>query len=141
MVKQNLLIILLVGAVLLAFLYFLWLCLRDAFTFVSDILMRKELDRMKVDTQALRAARQEEDARRLDNGCAHDWDSPVGALPPNACRNCGLERSRPRGDCDHVWRAVPGLLPISECEKCEKTHNGVLIVESVQSTEKSESTT
>ena len=138
MVKQNLLVILLVGAILLAVLYFVWLCIRDAFYLLLDVRMRREFDEMKAETRAIKARKEEDASRRLDNDCDHDWTSRAGAIPANACRKCGLEKNRPPGDCDHQWYPLTGLLPISACQKCGKEYNGVLLVEDVPAAQPAE---
>ena len=125
LLKQNLLVMLAAMAAIGAVLYFVWLCLRDGFHFLVDWRQSRQIGDVRAQRQLRQAAVREENVRRLDNGCDHQFDTQFGALPPDVCCKCGLTREKPPGDCDHVWRREKGLIPASRCEKCGKSHGGV----------------
>jgi hypothetical protein len=126
MIKQNLLLILASMAGVGAVLYFVWVCLRDSYHFVVDWRQSRKIGDLRTQRKVREAALREENARRLDNGCDHEFDTLFGAFPPDVCCRCGLSRQKPPGDCDHVWRREKGLIPASRCEKCGKKHGGAL---------------
>jgi hypothetical protein len=128
--RQNVLVILAVLAVCGAVLYFVWLCLRDLFYHVRDWRHSRQFGDLRAQREARSRAMAEENARRLDNGCDHTFDSVFGALPPDVCAKCGLAKEKPPGDCDHVWRREKGLIPASQCEKCGKPYGGALAEQS-----------
>jgi hypothetical protein len=124
--RQNLLLMLASLAGIGAILYFVWVCLRDGFHFLSDLRQSRQIGDLRAQREARQAAIREENARRLDNGCEHQFDTLFGAFPPDVCCKCGLSKEKPAGDCDHLWRRQQGLIPASHCEKCGKQHGGAL---------------
>jgi len=99
--------------------YFIWKIVSALY---EDWSLGKDVHRIKVESAQRRAQRQQEEAARLDNGCAHAFGHALGGFPPNACRKCGLERERPAGPCDHVWRRSNEPVPCSYCEKCGRKY-------------------
>lgn len=123
--KQNLLVMLAGLAVVGTVIYFVWLCLRDGYHFISDWRQGRKIGDVRMQREARQAALREANARRLDNGCEHQFDTLFGAFPPGVCCKCGLAKEKPAGDCDHVWRREKGLIPASRCEKCGKQYGGI----------------
>ncbi len=99
-------------------LYGAWLVLHAFWTVLSDLWQQRELDALAAEYMRKRDDRKHELATRLDNGCQHVFNDPLGALPVDVCVHCGLATERPLGSCDHVWRILEGPIPRSECEKC-----------------------
>ena len=91
----------------------------------SDWRLHKELDTLESEGESRRQAKVESDAKRLDNGCSHDFEGGLGGFPPDVCPKCGLAKDKPNGPCDHVWRRAEGAIPHSVCEKCGKKYNAV----------------
>ena len=81
------------------------------------------LGNLKADRQALREQLREENEKRLETGCDHDFEDHGFGLPPDSCSKCGLEREKPSGPCDHVWKLEDGPVPGSKCEKCGEMHD------------------
>jgi hypothetical protein len=79
----------------------------------------RQLDDIRAESEAIRAAKGQRNQARLDNGCHHAFDTGLG-FPPGVCPKCGLEQEKPKGHCDHVWRRVDGPVPASKCESCGK---------------------
>jgi hypothetical protein len=98
---------------------------RALLSMLQDHQLGKELDQLKAGAEMRRQQRREENARRLANGCEHDFASPAFGLPPQACRKCGIEKERPVGQCDHAWKMRKGAVPGSDCEKCGRTYSDV----------------
>jgi hypothetical protein len=84
---------------------------------------RRDLRGLQAETEAMREQRRLEKQRRLDNGCEHDFESPVLGMPPGACSKCGIEKEKPAGQCDHLWKHEEGSISSSYCEKCGETYN------------------
>lgn len=110
----------LVIAVVAWALYMLGQALAQVF---NDWRLGRELDQLEAETASRRAKRKEASAKRLANGCDHDFASGAIGLPPNVCAKCGIEKEKPTGLCDHVWRVKPGPVPSSECEHCGKIYS------------------
>ncbi len=106
-------------------LYFLWLVAKAIYTILFDIWNDRELARLADQLAARRQERRLASERRLKNGCDHEFDDVLGALPPDVCRKCGLARELPAGPCDHVWRIQPGIIPESRCERCGERYTGI----------------
>ena len=106
-------------AVVIALLYsfgrFLW-------SVYCDMRLYRELDQIQAESSARRHHKQQETAKRLDNGCEHSFDSALGGFAPGVCPKCGLQREKPAGRCDHVWRRQEGPVMGSYCEKCGKQY-------------------
>jgi hypothetical protein len=102
--------------------YLLYAFGRNMITILDDWLHGRELVDLRAESEAKRKQRQAEEKARLDNGCEHDFDTPVFGLPPGVCGKCGLAKQRPDGDCDHIWKlAEKGAAADSRCEKCGET--------------------
>ncbi|MHB0957740.1 MAG: hypothetical protein ACYC6N_16815 [Pirellulaceae bacterium] len=108
-----------IGAVLAGLVYFVWSIVS---TLYRDWEMGRDVDEIKAVSEARRRQRQEEAARRLDNGCDHRFGETFAGFPPDACYQCGLARERPPGPCDHVWRIANEAVPCSYCEICGKRY-------------------
>ncbi len=106
-------------AILIALLYSLG---RFFWSVFSDLRLYRELDQIQSQSEARLQKKREENARRLDNGCEHCFDSALGGFPPGVCPRCGLEKEKPPGRCDHVWRRREGPVLGSYCEKCGKRY-------------------
>lgn len=115
--KQYFLLGILILGVLSGLVYLLWSVVTALY---QDWLMGREVPQIQSESQMRRRQREEEAARRLDNGCAHEFDAALGGFPPDTCHKCGLERLRPYGACDHVWRASRDAVASSYCEHCGK---------------------
>ncbi len=99
--------------------YFIWSVVTSLY---RDWQMGKDVHKIQAESAERRARRQEEAARRLDNGCEHSFGEAFAGLPPDVCHKCGLSRERPPGPCDHVWRLANEAIPCSYCEKCGRKH-------------------
>ena len=110
---------LLIAGVLATIGYFAWSLIA---TLYRDWQMGKDVNKIKAESQTRRGKRQEEAARRLDNGCDHRFGEAFAGFPPDACYKCGLSRERPVGPCDHVWQPAKEAVPCSYCEKCGKKY-------------------
>ena len=106
-------------------LYFLWLVLKAFYSIIVDFQVNRDLDQLADELAAKRRERRERERQRLNNGCDHQFDDALGALPPNVCRKCGIERDPPSGDCDHRWKVQPGIVPESVCAKCGKVYSKI----------------
>jgi hypothetical protein len=104
---------------LVAMLYsvgrFLW-------SMYTDVRLYHELDQIEAQSGSRREQKAVDNAKRLENGCEHRFDSALGGFPPGVCAQCGLARQRPPGLCDHVWRRTAGTVMGSRCEKCGKEY-------------------
>ncbi len=89
--------------------------------------MVEDVKAIKATNAQRQARRREINAKRLDNGCQHEFGSYIGGFPSNACTHCGLEREKPPGSCDHVWRISNDPIPTSYCEKCGKKYGGRIV--------------
>lgn len=107
-----------IGLVLLFSIYLVWLVLAAFWSVFSDMLNNRELDQLADEYAGRRKERMAENSVRLENGCSHVFNDPLGALPNDVCMRCGLAKERPLTKCDHVWRILPDPIPSSECEKC-----------------------
>lgn len=113
----------LIGALVL---YFLWSLLRACWSLYEDWRLGQDLDELERESEQRRLDREQAAAKRLDNGCDHDFDnSAFGAFPEGVCRKCGLANVRPPGFCDHVWRRKAGSEVGSICEKCGREHSSI----------------
>ncbi len=117
--RQYFFVGILVFGVLAGVLYFLWAILAALY---HDWAMGRGVKQIQAASAAQRAKREEEAAKRLNNGCDHAFGETFGGFPPSACHKCGLERDRPQGPCDHVWRMAEEATPCSYCEKCGKRY-------------------
>ena len=117
---------LLVGLVGLIVAYFLFMVLRAIYVTIMEIKTGWELDHLADEYVQRREQQVQESEARLNNGCTHEFDDEGGALPPDVCRKCGIEKQLPAGDCDHAWKRVPGIIPQSACSKCGKKYSSVL---------------
>jgi len=106
----------------LLLIYLAWLVLAAIWSVFDEWMTSRELDSFAREYAEKRAERREADFGRLENGCDHDFSHPLGALPLNVCRHCGLGKDRPVGGCDHVWRVRADPIPSSACEKCSKPY-------------------
>jgi hypothetical protein len=106
-------------AVLIALLYSLG---RFVWSVYCDMRLYRELDQIQAQSGARRQQKLLDEAKRLDNGCDHSFDSALGGFPPDVCPKCGLARHKPPGRCDHVWRRKEGAALGSYCEKCGKRY-------------------
>jgi hypothetical protein len=104
-------------------LYFLIQLGKGLLGMVSDRSLHRELDELAAHGETRRQAREASNQKRLDNGCAHQFDEALGGFPLGVCHKCGLARVKPNGPCDHVWRAGEGGSPHSACEKCGRRYN------------------
>lgn len=111
--------------------WFFWLLGKSFVQIYKDWQLEKELIEIETQSAAHREERQRANARRLDNGCQHDFETVGMGFPPNACCRCGLEREKPRGACDHVWRSREGSTPTSHCERCGKVYSPIAETHSV----------
>jgi len=111
---------LMVPLVLLAgILYAVWHAARSLY---DDWRLGRELVELRADARLRREQRREENARRLDNGCDHDFTTRQLNFPPHVCPKCGIAQEKPVGDCDHVWKRGDEDYPSSVCTKCGKTY-------------------
>jgi hypothetical protein len=110
------------------FAAFLYMVGRSVASLYNDWRVGREVEAIRADSEARRARRKIEDAKRLDNGCTHAFGGGLGGFPPDVCPKCGLEREKPVGKCDHVWRRSHEAIPSSFCEKCGKKHQGSAFV-------------
>ena len=117
--RQFFFISMLIIAVFATVGYFVWSVVSSLY---RDWQMGKDVNKIKAESAARRAQRNEEAARRLDNGCDHSFGEAFAGFPPDACPKCGLSRERPAGPCDHVWRLAHEAVPCSYCEKCGKKY-------------------
>jgi hypothetical protein len=101
--------------------YFLW---KLSVTLYYEWRLRRDVSAIKATNAQRRAKRAEANAKRLDNGCQHEFGSYLGGFPPNACTHCGLEREKPAGSCDHVWKMSNEPIPTSYCQTCGKKFGG-----------------
>lgn len=112
-----------IGILLLAVVsgiaYFIWKIVSALY---EDWSLGKDVNQIKAESSERRRQRQQEQVKRLDNGCDHNFGHAVGGFPANACRKCGLEREPPAGPCDHIWRLANEAVPCSYCEKCRKKY-------------------
>lgn len=81
----------------------------------------KQLDVIQAESAKRRERARLENAKRLDNGCQHAFDTGIG-FPPGVCPKCGLEANRPSGPCDHVWRRIESDAAATACAKCGKMY-------------------
>jgi len=105
---------------------FLWAFGKAIFSLFTDWRLGKELDELTQQSEARRDEKRRANEQRLDTGCDHDFESGAFGLPPNACRNCGLEKEKSTGPCDHVWRVEQGPVPRSTCEKCGRKYSEIV---------------
>lgn len=117
--RQTFFLGILILGVVSGVVYFLWTI---AAALYEDWMMGKDVNKIKADSEQRRKERLEESRKRLDNGCEHVFGQTLGGFPPDACRNCGLQRERPSGPCDHVWKPANEPVPCSYCEKCGKRY-------------------
>ncbi len=117
--RQFFFVGILICGVLAGVVYFCWSILASLY---RDWEMGRGVAEIKAESAAQRTKRQEEAARRLDNGCEHVFGVSLGGFPPQACHKCGLERERPQGNCDHVWQLSSDPIPCSYCQKCGKRY-------------------
>jgi hypothetical protein len=89
----------------------------------QDWQLRREIDEMQESAGQRQQQRAAANVARLNNGCAHDFETSAHGLPPLTCHKCGLEKERPPGTCDHVWRVQAGAVPRSVCEKCGRKYS------------------
>jgi hypothetical protein len=109
----------LILGVLAGLVYFLWSIVTALY---QDWLMGRGVREIQRESAMRRREREEQAARRLDNGCEHEFDQTLGGFPPGTCHKCGLERERPYGACDHVWRQSRDAIASSYCETCGKRY-------------------
>jgi hypothetical protein len=114
-----------IGLLLLIVGYFLWLVIKSVYTIFADARTYRELDKLAGQLAEKRRQRRQDLELRLQNGCQHEFDDALGALPPNVCRKCGCAKEPPAGECDHIWKVLPGIIPESQCQKCGQRFSGV----------------
>ena len=103
----------------------LWSVGKAVLSLFKDWQLGRQLDELERDSAARRTRSQQAAEQRLANGCDHDFETGAHGLPENACRNCGLEKSKPSGLCDHQWRIEDGPVPRSSCQLCGKVYSPV----------------
>ena len=114
-------IVVAIGAVL----FFLWQVIATLYSMYTDFRSRQQLDEMAAEHAERRRRLREENRKRLDNGCDHQYEDLIQAFPPGVCVKCGIAKDRPAGACDHVWERVPGPIPGSKCKKCGEVYGPV----------------
>lgn len=124
---QWILIVVVVGA----FLYFFMVFFKSMYHWWQEWRTTKSLNELATSYDDKRRSDRADAAKRLDNGCEHDYDDLLNAFPSDVCVKCGLGKRPPAGECDHIWRRVPGAIPGSACESCGKTF-GAAAAESTQ---------
>jgi hypothetical protein len=98
--------------------WFVWLVLKAFYSIFADLRTDRELSQLAMELAEKRRQGRLAAQARLNNGCQHEFDDALGALPPDVCRKCGIGRDPPEGDCDHSWQLLPGIIPESRCTKC-----------------------
>ncbi len=122
--KQTFLWIIAILGVIAILGYLGWRVIQAFASMGEDWKAGRETAEMQAQKEELEKKRGEDNAKRLDNGCEHQFDEMFGRFPPGVCRKCGLEEKRPGGICDHTWRKLDGPVPGSRCEQCGKQHGG-----------------
>ena len=123
--RQKFFFILLLVLIAFALLYCVWLVLRSIYQLFADAHANRELDALAEELAKIREIERLANQKRLSNGCQHDFNNEIGAVPLGVCRLCGIAREKPAGDCDHRWRALGGIIPESRCEVCGEKYSGV----------------
>ena len=116
--RASLLIVIAVLVLAIFIVYGLFVLLRSIFAFFAERKDVRQNQQLSAEYAERRRQRDKELAKRLENGCEHDFVDPLRIFPPGVCVHCGLAEKRPAGKCDHVWRRDPGGAPASRCEKC-----------------------
>lgn len=112
--------------VIAGIIYVLWTIVS---TMYHDWVLGRDVDEIKAESEKRREERRAKEEARLANGCDHDFSELFGGFPPDTCRKCGLERSRPGGQCDHVWEYRNEAVPCSYCKGCGERYVGPSISE------------
>ena len=92
--RQFFFVSLLIVSVVATIGYFAWSLIA---TLYRDWQMGKDVNKIKAESETRRGKRQEEAARRLDNGCDHRFGEAFAGFPPDACYKCGLSENAPSG--------------------------------------------